>query len=156
MQNGSHISRLVATSGKTERLSISNLVFPAIDGYSYHSFVPVTTEGRYGRQDSVLIAMVAVGLLVILFAISNRTLVTLDLWPLPYTRNHGTLLSARVGGILAGFVGGAIVAWFSAGKIRRRARTAGKKVSGLEKNLDKLKQQIEDLESSRRAGTTNK
>ena len=29
------------------------------------------------------IAMVAVGLLVMLFAISNRTLVTLDLWPLP-------------------------------------------------------------------------
>ncbi len=102
------------------------------------------------------IAMVAVGLLVILFAISNRTLVTLDLWPLPLPEITVPHYLPVLASSLAGFVGGAIVAWFSAGKIRRKARTERKKVSGLEKNLDKLKQQIEDLEASRRAGSPNK
>ena len=102
------------------------------------------------------IAMVAIGLLVILFAISNRTLVTLDLWPLPTPEITVPFYLPVLAASFAGFVGGAIVAWFSAGKIRRKARTARKKVSGLEKYLDKLKQQIEDLEASRRAGSYNK
>ena len=102
------------------------------------------------------IAMVAVGLLVTLFAISNRMLVTLDLWPLPIPEITVPYYLPVLAASFAGFVGGAIVAWFSAGKIRRKARTARKKVSGLEKNLDNLKQQIEDLEFSRRAGSTNK
>ena len=102
------------------------------------------------------IAMVAVGLLVILFAISNRTLVNLDLWPLPVpgvTVPHYVPVLAAA---FSGFVGGAIVAWFSAGKVRRKARTASKKASGLEKNLDKLKKQIEELESSQRIGPGNR
>ena len=102
------------------------------------------------------IAMVAVGLLVILFAISNRTLVNLDLWPLPVPGVTVPYYLPVLVAALAGFGGGAIVAWFSAGKVRRKARTATKKASGLEKNLDKLKQQIEELESSRRAGPSRK
>ena len=102
------------------------------------------------------IAMVAVGLLVMLFAISNRTLVTLDLWPLPTPEVTVPHFVPVLAAALAGFIGGAIVAWFSAGKVRRKARAASKKASGLEKNLDKLKQQIEELESSRRAGPPNK
>ena len=93
------------------------------------------------------IAMVAVGLLVMLFAISNRTLVTLDLWPLPVPEVTVPHYVPVLAAAFSGFVGGAIVAWFSAGKVRRRARTASKKASGLEKNLNKLKQQIEELES---------
>ena len=102
------------------------------------------------------IAMVAVGLLVILFAISNRTLVNLDLWPLPVPELTVPHYVPVLAAALAGFVGGAIVAWFSAGKVRRKARTASKKASGLEKNLDKLKNQIEELENSRRAEPTKK
>ena len=102
------------------------------------------------------IAMVAVGLLVILFAISNRTLVTLDLWPLPVPEVTVPQYVPVLAAAFSGFIGGAVVAWFSAGKVRRKARTASKKASGLEKNLDKLKQQIEELESSRRAVPRNK
>ncbi len=102
------------------------------------------------------IAMVAVGLLVILFAISNRTLVTLDLWPLPVPELTVPHYVPVLAAALAGFVGGAIVAWLSAGKVRRKARTASKKASGLEKNLDKLKNQIEELENSRRAEPAKK
>ena len=102
------------------------------------------------------IAMVAFGALMILFTISNRTLVILDLWPLPVPEVMVPQYAPVLAAALAGFAGGAIVAWFSAGKIRRKARTASRKVSGLEKNLDKLKQQIEELEISRRAGPPNK
>ena len=101
------------------------------------------------------IAMIVVGLLVILFAISNRTMVTLDLWPLPVpdivVPHYVPVLVAA----LSGFIGGAIVAWFSAGKMRRKARTASKKATGLEKDLDKLKSQIEELEATKRAGQAN-
>ena len=102
------------------------------------------------------IAMVAVGLLVILFAISNRTLVNLDLWPLPVPEVTVPHYVPVLAAAFSGFVGGAIVAWFSAGKVRRKARTASKKASGLEKNLDKLKKQIEELESSQRTGPGNR
>ena len=102
------------------------------------------------------IAMVAVGLLVILFAISNRTLVTLDLWPLAVPEVTVPHYLPVLVAAFAGFVGGVIVSWFSAGKIRRKARAASRKAGGLEKNLDNLKQQIEELETSRRAGPPNK
>ena len=79
----------------------------------------------------------------------------LDLWPLAVpevTVPHYLPVLVAV----AGFVGGVIVSWFSAGKIRRKARAASRKAGGLEKNLDNLKQQIEELETSRRAGPPNK
>ena len=102
------------------------------------------------------IAMIVVGLTVILFSISNRSLISLDLWPLPVPEITVPQYVPVLIAALAGFFGGAIVVWFSSGKVRQKARTATKKASGLEKNLDKLKKQIEDLENSRRTGRVNK
>ena len=96
------------------------------------------------------IAMIIVGILVVLFAISNRSVVILELWALPYLVSfpfYGAVLIAA----FIGFVGGSVVAWFSAGSTRRKARHAGRKVTGLEKDLDKLKEKIEELEISRKA-----
>ena len=96
------------------------------------------------------IAMIIVGILVVLFAISNRSVVILELWPLPYFVPfpfYGAVLIAA----FIGFVGGSIVAWFSAGSARRKARHAARKASGLEKDLDKLKEKIEELEISRKS-----
>ena len=59
------------------------------------------------------IAMIIVGILVVLFAISNRSVVILELWPLPYFIPfpfYGAVLIAA----FIGFVGGSVVAWFSA------------------------------------------
>ena len=94
--------------------------------------------------------MIIVGILVVLFAISNRSVVILELWPLPYFVPfpfYGAVLIAA----FIGFIGGSIVAWFSAGSARRKARHATRKASGLEKDLDKLKEKIEELEISRKA-----
>jgi len=90
--------------------------------------------------------MLVVGVLVVLFAISNRSTVMLELWPLPYLIPfpfYGAVLISAI----VGFLGGAIVAWFSAGRTRRKARSAAQKASGLEKNLAKLREKIEELES---------
>ena len=94
--------------------------------------------------------MIVVAVVVILFAISNRSTVLLELWPLPYVVSfpfYGVVLIAS----MVSFLGGAIVAWFSAGKTRRKARNAVQKASGLEKNLEKLQEKIEELETSQKA-----
>ena len=96
------------------------------------------------------IAMIVVGIFVVLFAISNRSVVILELWPLPYLVPfpfYGAVLVAA----FVGFIGGSVVAWFSAGGMRRKARHAARKASGLEKDLGKLKEKIEELETTRKS-----
>ncbi|MDJ0608638.1 MAG: LapA family protein [Kiloniellales bacterium] len=60
-------------------------------------------------------------LLVVTFAVVNRDLVAVDLWPLPMT--VGTPLFVLVlGSALAGFLIGGLVMWWSAGKQRQKLR----------------------------------
>jgi uncharacterized integral membrane protein len=95
------------------------------------------------------IAMLVIGVLVILFAVSNRTEVVLDIWPLPFQLPvpfYAPVLAAA----FLGFVGGAIVAWFSAGAVRRRARTASRKANDLEKDLENLKDKIAELDGAKK------
>ncbi len=103
-------------------------------------------EAKYLFSFISWIAMIVVGILVVLFAISNRSTVMLELWPLPYLIPfpfYGAVLIAAI----LGFLGGAVVAWFSGGRTRRKARNARQKASGLEKNLVKLREKIEEMES---------
>jgi len=95
------------------------------------------------------LAMVVVGFLVILFSISNRTPVILDFWPLPFTL-PAPLYAAVIAAGIIGFFGGGIVAWLSAGRVRRRARFASRRASGLERNLETLKSEIGELENQRK------
>ena len=93
--------------------------------------------------------MIVIGVLVVLFAISNRSTVILELWPFPYFMPfpfYGAVLAAA----FLGFIGGAIIAWFSAGRQRRKARRTSRRASGLEQDLDKLKEKIEELEANRK------
>ena len=94
--------------------------------------------------------MIVVGVLVILFAISNRSTVIMELWPLPYFVPfpfYGAVLAAAI----LGFIGGAIIAWSSAAGTRRKARQTSRKASGLEIDLEKLKVKIEELEARRKS-----
>ena len=93
--------------------------------------------------------MIVVGTVVVLFSISNRDTVIIDLWPLPVTLPTPIYAIALAAGII-GFVSGGIVAWFSAGRVRRRARTASRKANTLEKDLSTLKEKIVDLEDERK------
>lgn len=93
--------------------------------------------------------MMVVGFLVILFSITNRQFVALDLWPLPLFVDvpiYGVVIAIAV----IGFIAGGIVAWFSGGRARRRARLESRRAHNLEKDLSTLNERIEDLEKKRR------
>ena len=93
------------------------------------------------------LAMVVVAALAIMIAISNRQPVELDFWPLPVTIQM-PLYAAFLAAAFGGFIGGGIVAWFSAGGVRRRARFAKRRAANLEKDLTELQRKITDLEDT--------
>lgn len=67
------------------------------------------------------IITVPVAIIAVLFAISNRDLVTLNLWPLPYELTIPIFLAVLVA-VVIGFLAGGLVAWTGAGRYRRAAR----------------------------------
>ena len=87
-------------------------------------------------------------LVIIVFAVNNRQPVELDLWiydtpPIP-------LFAVALLGIFIGFIWGGIVAWFSAGKYRQRARDLYRRVEADEREKATLRRQIEKLEAAER------
>lgn len=100
------------------------------------------------------LAMLVVGVIVVVFSISNRTLVTLDFWPLPFLQDAPIYAPVLVAGFV-GFIFGGIIAWFSAGSSRSKARHASRRASGLEKDLTTLQQKIEELDQKRKLTNSN-
>ncbi|MAF49557.1 MAG: lipopolysaccharide assembly protein LapA domain-containing protein [Rhodospirillales bacterium] len=94
--------------------------------------------------------MVLVGFLLILFSISNRAPVSLDFWPLPFTKPVPVYSIVIATAVLA-FLAGGIVAWYSGGRARRRARLASRRAHNLEKDLSTLNERIDDLEKKRKS-----
>jgi uncharacterized integral membrane protein len=95
------------------------------------------------------ITMMVVGFLVILFSITNRQSVALDLWPLPLAVDV-PLYAVVIATAVIGFIAGGIVAWFSGGRARRRARQESRRAHNLEKDLTTLNERTDDLEKKRR------
>src|SRR4051812_13488341 len=75
-----------------------------------------------------------VGLIVILFAVSNRELVTVEIWPLPYRLSLG-LYAVILLAVLVGFAAGAIGAWMVGGARRREHRRLKRHARALEQSL---------------------
>ena len=80
-------------------------------------------------------------LLLVLFALSNRTPVRLGLWPTDYTLELPLSL-AVVGGMAVAFLAGGLLVWFSALAQRRRARHAEEMVRLLEAQVQELKARL--------------
>ncbi len=95
------------------------------------------------------ITMIVVGFLVILFSITNRQSVALDLWPLPLFADVPIYAVVIATAVIA-FMAGGIVAWYSGGRARRRARVESRRAHNLEKDLSTLNERIDDLEKKRR------
>ena len=92
---------------------------------------------------------VCFGLFIIMFSLANRTPVEVDVWPLPITQEiplFGLLLACLGFGILWGGVG----AWLSAGKARKRARTAVKRAEAAEMDARHHEERNERLEQELR------
>jgi uncharacterized integral membrane protein len=82
---------------------------------------------RYLRW--ILLALVA--LILVVFAISNREMVTLTLWPLPAQLNASLYLVVLLT-LLVGFLLGELVAWVNARRWRREARQRARRIEELE------------------------
>lgn len=94
-----------------------------------------------GRLLSTLIA-IPLALLFVVFAISNRDVVTLALWPINHTLTLPVYLLG-LGVLFVGFVAGGLVAWAAGGRQRRRARTLASKNDWLEWEVRDLKRRMQ-------------
>ena len=81
------------------------------------------------------------------FAISNRGLVELTLWPLPGSMTVPVFILA-FGAFTVSFFAGGLVAWVGAGKTRVRARAAERKVREEEREIADLKRKLEKAKST--------
>lgn len=79
--------------------------------------------------------------IVVIFAISNLGDIAVGFWPLERTFSL-PLYIAVLTTFLVGFVCGGVVLWFSAGKVRRRARKFEFEAVGLKREITSLKQQV--------------
>jgi uncharacterized integral membrane protein len=80
------------------------------------------------------VAGVPLVILAAIFALSNRSMVTLDLWPLPFDLDLPLYLVV-LGPLAIGLVGGASLAWAAAVPARRRARDTRRRAESLERQL---------------------
>jgi uncharacterized integral membrane protein len=77
-------------------------------------------------------------IVIVLFAVMNRELVTLNLWPLPWDL-AAPLYLLTLGCILFGFLVGLLVMWLSHGSSRRRARELARRVDAQANELNALR-----------------
>ena len=72
----------------------------------------------------------------LVFLISNRTLISLDLWPFPVALNISLSIVILLS-VFIGFLAGGVTAWVSASEARRKARVNVRRVKILERELDR-------------------
>ena len=83
---------------------------------------------------------------IIVFSINNRENVVLDLWPLDLVTVPRPVYSIMLAGIVAGFLAGGLVAWISAGNVRKRARLESQRAKRAENELTGAKDHIHRLQ----------
>ena len=84
---------------------------------------------------------------IIVFSVNNRTEVVLDLWPLDTVPVPVPVYALALAAVVVGFLAGGVVAWNSAGKSRRRARTESRRADQAERDLAAAQDRIERLQS---------
>ena len=89
--------------------------------------------------------VLVLSVIIIVFAVLNREPVELDLWL--YQTPFIPVFVIFLIGIFIGFIWGGLVAWFSAGKSRQRARDLYRRVEAGEREKATLRRQIEKLQA---------
>lgn len=84
---------------------------------------------------------------VVVFSVNNRSEVILDLWPLDFAAAPVPLFAVVLAALLAGFLAGGFVAWISAAKVRKRARSERRRADTAERELGEAKNSIQRLQS---------
>lgn len=93
------------------------------------------------------IVTVPLGIIVILFAVSNRELVVLTLWPLPFELEMSLFLPV-LGALVIGFVAGGAIAWWSGGRYRRLARRQNSRLKSLTAEVEALRASTSQAEEA--------
>ena len=86
------------------------------------------------------ILAVIVAVLVVLFAVSNRQPVVLEIWPFPYQAQMG-LYALILFALFVGFTVGLIIAWLSGAKRRRELKALRKEARDLQASLARANSQ---------------
>ena len=86
--------------------------------------------------NTFIAAVIAV--LIVLFAVSNRELVTVQAWPLPYQISMG-LYAVILWAVFIGFLVGMGVTWIMGSARRRELRENRRRIRDLEQSLDRSK-----------------
>lgn len=89
------------------------------------------------------VVTVPVAVAAVLFAVMNRTPVTIDLWPLPWRIEAPTFL-ILLGSLAFGLLLGVLLAWLTGGIKRRRMRELAHDNHRLTTELQELRRQAAD------------
>ncbi len=92
------------------------------------------------------IIMVPVALAVISFSVNNRGSIVIDVWPAPFSVEVPVFAVVLVS-ILGGMIVGAILAWFSGGRTRSRARMNARRAKSAEHEAAALREQVTEAET---------
>lgn len=95
------------------------------------------------RTLSMLIGL-PIALIIVLFAVSNRNLVEVGFWPLPFVV-HVPAYILGLCTIVFGFILGVFATWISGGSSRQRARFAEGRARRLAKDLEHKTHEIEEI-----------
>jgi uncharacterized integral membrane protein len=88
------------------------------------------------------LAMLVVAIVLVVFAVSNRGMIALGLWPLPDVVELPLFLII-LGCLLIGFVAGEMAAWVSGRHWRREVRRSARRVAVLERELETVRAERE-------------
>lgn len=92
-----------------------------------------------------------VGLVVLLFALSNRMEIDLLLWPLPFELVGVPIFAPILIAFVIGFLTGGLLIWANGHKARAQARDRLHQINSLQRQVDDLKRNTEAMQVVRRA-----
>lgn len=77
-------------------------------------------------------------LVLVVFAVSNRVVVTITLWPFPFELQTELFLVVLLS-LLIGLLLGLLIAWIGGSRARREARANAKRIAALQREVDGLR-----------------
>ncbi len=93
------------------------------------------------------IVLLVVAVVFIAFSVTNRSVVTVDLWPSPYSIDM-PLFGVALVALFIGFIWGGIIAWVYGGKTRERVRNMYRRAESDKRDLAILRQKVAKLEGA--------
>lgn len=96
------------------------------------------------------IILLPLALALIIFGVSNRASVPIDLWPIPYQIDI-PLFALLFGALLTGVLWGGVATWMRAGRKRRDSRQVTRDLRSLNLDNQHLKKEIEALKADAKA-----